>query len=446
MSASLSSLFLVASPRFVVPSSWKHVSTPPLPTDALWQISHALPLLLHLLISSLYIASKVLLAVAGNLFAAPRLRPSWVWSTSILQAFLRAAMETLPPQARHSVAVVRMATSVPIPAWFVNAHVVQARVKLPVSSRPFWRTLCKEIASGLELDWTSFTLRQTIPAEWIMHRSIDPVVSEEATVTFFLHGGAHIFMNPGTHRTLTSEISRVTKGPVFALDYALAPDAPFPAAIHEAVVAYCALIGHPTTKAASISNSEPLTSIFEYHDAKQRVLRPNQIHVMGDSSGGALVVQFLLALKALDLPQPDSAVCMSPFVDIECKSDTFKTNWPTDFMALDQQGMRWAMSAYTGQNIPYSHPLVSPINHSDFSGLCRILIQVGDAEVLFEDSKGLYEAMLQTASANVKLQIWKDMFHVFQVFSFLEPSRAAVEEIGSFVHQTPSTEDERFFQ
>ncbi|KAJ3069294.1 hypothetical protein HDU98_007655, partial [Podochytrium sp. JEL0797] len=82
-------------------------------------------------------------------------------------------------------------------------------------------------------------------------------------------------------------------------------------------------------------------------------------------------------------------------------------------MSLDQVGMQWALSAYAGKAVSTTHPIVSPVFQKDFSGLCRVLIQVGDAEVLLDDSVRLFEG-LKKSGVDVELQVWKDMFHVFQ--------------------------------
>ncbi|KAI8616429.1 Alpha/Beta hydrolase protein [Chytriomyces sp. MP71] len=331
-----------------------------------------------------------------------------------------------------------MACSFSIPAWLVRARVIKSSVLLDsVASKSIWTKLRVAILTESHSECPHLgrhNLRNEIPSEWVMNNAVQPVPSESATITLFLHGGAHIFMHPGTHRTLTSELSKATRGPVFALDYSLAPDAIFPAAIHECIMAYLALLGHTGHLRAPHSSSS-LHGIFTDTAFPTRSFRPDQIHVMGDSSGGALVLQLLLALKALELPMPASAVCMSPFADIECKGETFRHNWHKDFMALDSAGMRWAMTGYTGPATSPAHPVVSPVNWRDFAGFPRVLIQVGDAEVLLDDSLRLFANMSTSATRGVELQVYRDMFHVFQVFAFLEEAKVAVDQIGEFVLQ-----------
>ncbi|KAJ3069293.1 hypothetical protein HDU98_007654 [Podochytrium sp. JEL0797] len=196
-------------------------------------------------------------------------------------------MQGMAPQGRHSTGVVRAMTGLKIPPVVARASV------FPVAA-------CGE--SGFE---------RNLWERWVRNYGMVAEEKEVACVTLYVHGGAHIFMNPGTHRILTSSISRSTNGPVLSLDYSLAPESPFPVAIFETILAYCALIGGKGTTGFATDFDGLFSNVY----SKSR-FRPDQIKIMGDSSGGCLVTQTLLVMKAVGgIPMPECAVLLSPFVD-----------------------------------------------------------------------------------------------------------------------------------
>lgn len=151
-------------------------------------------------------------------------------------------------------------------------------------------------------------------------------------------------MSPRSHRSITARISKDSKCRVFALDYRLAPESIFPGAIEDAVAAYSALIGHAE---------------FESTIPNFTTINPKKIFIAGDSSGGCLSLQLLLCLRELGLPQPAGVVLISPFVDHECNSDSWRKNWDSDFMSLDYKGVLWALSAVSS-SCSYSTAAVFP--------------------------------------------------------------------------------------
>ncbi|KAJ3097872.1 hypothetical protein HDU97_004492 [Phlyctochytrium planicorne] len=280
--------------------------------------------------------------------------------------------------------------------------------------------------------------KRSIPGEWVMHKSAEKKEIHQTKVVLYLHGGAHIFMSPRTHRSITSHISLSSNCPVYAIDYRLAPEHTFPSAIEDALAAYLALID-PAFLPSSWRNMASLESdlidagVFSNVDARSsRRLRPEQIVVAGDSSGGCLSMQLLLALRNLGLPMPGGAVLLSPFVDHERTSDSWRRNWNSDFMSLDPLGVEWALRCVASSpEISNSHPIFSPI-HADLYGLCPLLIQAGEAEVLTDDAIRLHANAMQQGVKS-ELNLFKDMFHVFHTFPFASASSEAFRRIGKFI-------------
>ncbi|KAI8925194.1 Alpha/Beta hydrolase protein [Entophlyctis helioformis] len=153
---------------------------------------------------------------------------------------------------------------------------------------------------------------------------------------------------------------------------------------------------------------------------------------MGDSSGGCLTAQFAITLRSLGLPMPAGLVLLSPFLDHELKSPSHQTNYDSDFVTFDLVGLRWAMNIYSN-GLSTSHPIVTPLN-ADLAGLPPMLIQAGESETLTEDSIDFHR--LSAAAGNkVELQMYADMFHVFQIIPFIPQTADAFDRIGHFVQK-----------
>ena len=217
-------------------------------------------------------------------------------------------------------------------------------------------------------------------------------------------------MSPGSHRYMTSELSKNTNSRVFALDYRLAPENCYPCSLVDALAAFLALT---ETQLTDISCS--INNITYKHSS---------IIIAGDSSGGCLALQLLLAIKMLRLPQPNAAILISPFLNNECNSNSWLLNSYRDFMTLDYVGIKWALDVYSN-GMDLSNEFISPINN-DLKDLCPILVQAGDCEILFDDSIKL--------SSVGKVEIYRGGFHVFQMFG-LEIGRVAFSRIGDFVDE-----------
>ncbi|MBM3273223.1 alpha/beta hydrolase [Candidatus Kaiserbacteria bacterium] len=239
-----------------------------------------------------------------------------------------------------------------------------------------------------------------LAAEWIRH----PAYRSSGPVMLHLHGGSYTGGSITSHRPLVSNIARVTRGRALLIEYRLAPEHPFPAALDDAVMVYRWLL--------------------------QNDIHPQQIVISGDSSGGGLALAALLALRDGGQPLPAAAVCISPWTDMVCDSETWVTNEPHDVFANTQSARRSAKMYLNG--LDPRTPLASPL-YADLGRLPPILIQVGSEEVLLNDSVRFAEKAHQ-AGVDVRLEVWKGMTHGWHYAApFLPEGRAAIEAIGKFI-------------
>lgn len=220
----------------------------------------------------------------------------------------------------------------------------------------------------------------------------------------YLHGGAYVAGSIGSHRHLAAELGRQSGASVFAIDYRLAPEHQFPAALDDALKAYRHLL--------------------------ESGFAPGSIAIAGDSAGGGLTITTLLALADTGLPQPACAFVISPWLDLDCNGTNAIAKAAVDPI-VDRQELLECAAAYRGEgsvNVSGISPLLA-----DFSGIAPIMIQVGSSEVLFDDSIAL-AATAGSAGVPVKLEVWSGMIHVWQFFhQNLTAGRAAIAEAGRFI-------------
>ncbi len=237
--------------------------------------------------------------------------------------------------------------------------------------------------------------------EWVTSDASAP-----ERVILFLHGGGYVSGSPATHAPITGRLAKEAQARVFALDYRLAPEHPFPAQVEDAWAAYWWLLN-------------------------EQGLSPGQITVAGDSAGGGLTVALLLALRDAGVPLPAGAVCLSPWFDLTLCGATLAINEPTDYLNFDVLHASAQMYA-DGRDL--RHPLISPI-YADLAGLPPLLIQAGSAEMLLDDSRR-FATRARDAGVDVQLEVWEHMVHVWHFTWLLEPkARQAVTQIGRFVRR-----------
>ena len=238
-----------------------------------------------------------------------------------------------------------------------------------------------------------------VPAEWVIAAGVDSV-----RVLLYLHGGAYQIGSPATLRRMIALISAAAQVRVLSAGYRLAPEHPFPAAVDDALTAYRFLLHGGAGPAA--------------------------IAIAGDSAGGGLALATLVALRDAGDPLPAAAVAMSPWTDLALTGESLSTRADVDVM-IQPDGMRESAATYLAGADP-RHPYASPL-YAGLHGLPPILIQVGGAEVILDDSTR-FAAKARAAGVDVTLEVWDQMPHVWHAFAGLLPeSGQAIERIGGWL-------------
>lgn len=207
--------------------------------------------------------------------------------------------------------------------------------------------------------------------------------SDTAAAILYLHGGGYCVGSPESHRPITAQLAKASGLAVYAPDYRLAPEHPYPAALNDAVSAYRALLERGCSR----------------------------IVLAGDSAGGGLALATAVALRDAGLELPVALLLLSPWTDLACSGETMQTLAGQDPMLSQAALQRWA-AAYAGR-MAVDYPLCSPL-HAELSGLPATLIQVGSDEVLLDDSRRL-ERRLGAAGVASELQVYAGVWHDFQL-------------------------------
>ena len=238
-----------------------------------------------------------------------------------------------------------------------------------------------------------------VPAEWVAAPGVDP-----HRAVLYLHGGGYAIGSINTHRRLAYDISAASSARVLLIDYRLAPEHPFPAAVDDAAKAWRWLL--------------------------QQGLTSDRLAIAGDSAGGGLTLATLVNLRDQKLGLPACAVAISPWVDLEGKGDSITTRATQDPM-VQKAGLLWMAGLYLDGKDPRT-PLAAPL-YADLAGLPPVLVQVGTAETLLDDATRLAERLYR-AGGDVRLSVWPDMLHVFPFFApILSEGRDGCREIGHFI-------------
>lgn len=240
-----------------------------------------------------------------------------------------------------------------------------------------------------------------IPALWVTA----PDAADDRVV-LYLHGGGYVLGSLISHQDLVARISKAAKSRVLYIDYRLAPEHPFPAAVEDATDAYRWLLS---------------TGI----DASRAV-------VAGDSAGGGLTVATMVSLRDAGDPLPAAAVCISPWVDLEGVGESMTTNAGVDPM-VRQEGLVDMAKSYLAGADPRT-PLAAPL-YADLKGLPPTLIQVGSHETLLDDSTRLFERAKE-AGVDVLLEKGEGLFHVWHAFAPMLPEgQQAIDRLGEYILQ-----------
>lgn len=223
-------------------------------------------------------------------------------------------------------------------------------------------------------------------------------------VLLYLHGGGYVIGSALAYREFATQLARTAGSALFAPDYRLAPENPYPAALDDALAAYRALLD-------------------QGHAAENIV-------VAGDSAGGGLSLALLVAIRDAGLAQPGRAVLFAPWLDLSMSGASLKSKAEAD-PSLTVEGLTVAAERYLAGK-PGDTPGASPL-FADLSGLPKLLIETGEAEILLSDSTRLVERAAE-AGVDVTLHVWPGLPHVWGLFAaVLSEGRDVIAEAGAFI-------------
>lgn len=252
---------------------------------------------------------------------------------------------------------------------------------------------------GVEIEET----HEPVRGEWVWPRD----GAKASPIIYYLHGGGYVSGSARGCRPITATLARYLQARCFALDYRLAPESRFPAALDDAVAGYRWLIS---------------TGI-----------EPRVISIVGDSAGGGLAIALAMKLRDSGDPLPSSVVSLSPWTDMAGTGASILANAKRDPFFVPEDVERYA-DLYLGAQ-PRQTPFASPL-YGEFSGLPRLLIQVGESEMLLDDARTVH-AKAMAAGVASELRIFQSVPHVWHLMTpFVPEARAALREVAEFVSRS----------
>jgi acetyl esterase/lipase len=251
---------------------------------------------------------------------------------------------------------------------------------------------------------TDYTLEKVdaggVSAYWV--RTGNPTHRDK--VILYLHGGGYIIGGATTNLGMPLRIGPAANTPVLSVEYRLAPENPFPAALDDTLAVYRWLLG--------------------------KGYRGADVAVMGDSAGGGLALAFALSARDKKLPAPAAIAVLSPATDLSQASDTRQTLAAVDPILSGDATARLAI--YAGDH-DLRHPLISPV-YADLRGLPPLLIQAGTREALLSDSVRLARRARE-AGVDVTLDVWEGMWHGWQEHPTVPEAKQAAGEVAGFLER-----------
>ncbi len=242
----------------------------------------------------------------------------------------------------------------------------------------------------------------SVPAEWA-----EPPDAEPGRTILYLHGGGYGIGSTASHRQLVGKLAQASAARVLSLDYRLAPENPFPAAVEDATGAARWLL--------------------------RQGVEPEYLVFAGDSAGGGLAIAACLALRDAGDTLPAALVCISPLTDLAKTGESMRTRVALDPMVTPQSSAAYARR-YVGENGDLTSPLASPL-YAELRGLPPMMILVGTWEVLLDNSTRIAERA-RAAGVDVELQVWEEMIHIWPYFADIIPEgREAIERMGAYIRR-----------
>ena len=245
-----------------------------------------------------------------------------------------------------------------------------------------------------------------VPGEWVTVPESDP-----NRRMLYVHGGGYVMGSPVTHRRLCEGIARAGGCAVLNLDYRMAPEHVFPAAVEDAM--------------AGLQ--------FMQENGPDGPAAAESVFVGGDSAGGGLMLATLLAAREQGVAMPDGGVGISVWSDLAITGESIQTRSGVDPLITDDSMVTNMAAMYLGE-ADAKTPLASPL-YADYAGLPPLILQVGDHEVLLSDTTRVAERARE-AGVEVTEEVWDEMFHVWHAFAPMLPEgQQAIDRIGEFINQ-----------
>lgn len=235
---------------------------------------------------------------------------------------------------------------------------------------------------------------------------IDAKGADPDRAILYLHGGGYVTGTIGMYSDLAHRLSRASKARVYLVDYRLAPEHPFPAAVDDALAAY--------------------------RDVLDRGHHPSRLAIAGDSAGGGLTFATLVSIRDAEVPMPSGAWVISPWTDLAYRGASLVTNKDRDPMIRAE--VIGSVAGWYLDGASPDAPLASPL-HAELHGLPPTLVHVGSTEILLDDSTRIVDR-LRSHGATAELRVYEDLPHVFHLFApYVREAREAIDHAGRFLAQ-----------
>jgi len=287
-----------------------------------------------------------------------------------------------------------------------NRHLLQGKLKKETfdftTSIAGFRAQCEKganrfgkIPDGITINPQSI---EGIKADWPI-----PQGSDQAKVIMYVHGGGYVSGSCNDHRPIISKFAKGSGFQNLVFEYRLAPEHPFPAGLNDSIKVYQWLLDSG--------------------------YKPGNILIAGESAGGGLCLAILLALKEKNMPQPVAAVAISPWTDLSCSGESYRTKNKVSVAPLNS----WTVFSkyYIGDN-QATNPLISPL-FGDLAGLPPILLNSGTDDELYDDGEQFYQKA-KSAGVDITFRPGPGMVHCYPLLAPMFPEATeAMEEIIGFI-------------
>ncbi|KAF8945872.1 hypothetical protein BGZ47_001831 [Haplosporangium gracile] len=391
------------------------------------------------------LAPKVPLLISTTLvhYAYGPAKPSWSYRFSVTMALLRAFIAHLNevPVSQSQIMSRMTDEKAPVNEGAIATEAVVLKHYREKAAEIMERLLSLQGIDSSKLGWdwkNDPAAAEPLLGEWTETKVKGDNYKDGRTI-LYLHGGGYFLASVRTHRWASWHMARQAGAKVFSLEYRLAPDSPFPAAVQDALSAYLYLLNPPA-------------------DSGIVPVDPKNIVIMGDSAGGGLTYGTLFAIRDAGLPVPAGVIGWSPWLDLLHSMPSVLLNAGSDYLPAegftqDGQGslkriakLAEAVAAdyvmqhhpdlpeiqYYASNAVLDCTYVSPLVEKNLEGACPMLVITGDGEMLRDESI-VFAKKNANASAPIQLLIYDDMPHVFQMFDFLPSAADAIQRSADFV-------------